>query len=150
VLRWFRVLIDKSKDGMDVISLWTAVFPEHKQRIQEGWKRMEPAWKILRVFRDSAGFHADKPMKFFGARLEVRTQFDAEVNAALQEFDTLFKFLLHAEGSELKEELEPPLDSLLDDLEKKYPGSKFQREQFKSYLMIPSATETKGDHNEGT
>src|SRR5260370_26629964 len=99
---------------MDVISLWTAVFPEHKQRIQEGWKRMEPACKILRVFRDSAGFHADKPLKFFGARLEARTQFYAEVDAALQEFDTLFKLLLHAQGSELKKQPRPALDCLLE------------------------------------
>lgn len=144
VLSWFCVFIDKSKDGMDVIALWSEVFPKHKSRIQTAWKGMEPAWEVLRTFRDSAGFHADKPMKFFAARLEVRTKFDSQINAALREFETLFKFLLKAEESELKDELEPALDSLLGDLEKKHKGLNYQREQFKSYLMIVEVNQ-KGD-----
>ena len=95
---------------------------------------MEPAWPILREFRDKAGFHADKPSKFFGARHKIHLQ-SAQLDAALKEFEELFKFLLQAEVKELNEELEPALDSLLDDLEKQH-GSTFQREQFKAYLMV--------------
>jgi len=68
----------------------------------------------------------------------MRSKFDFQVYPTLEEFDKLFKFLLKAEATELKDELEPAVDSLLDDLEKKY-GVKYQRDQFKAYLMIPDA-----------
>ena len=139
VLSWFCLFIDKSKDGMDVIKLWCDVFPRHAARIREAWKRMEPVWPIIREFRDRAGFHADKPLKFFRARHKIRSEY-AQVDAALKEFERLFKFLLEAEGRELKDELEPAIDSLLDDLEKEHRGSTFQREQFKAYLMIPNSS----------
>jgi hypothetical protein len=38
--------------------------------------------------------------------------------AIFRTFEGEREFLLHAEGSELKEEVEPALDSLLDDLKK--------------------------------
>jgi len=137
LVSWFAVFIDKSKDGMDAIELWCDVFPQHAVRIQEAWKRMQPAWPILREFRDRAGFHADKPSKFFEARYKARAQYDADVEQALKEFERLFKFLLKAEETDLKSELEPAVDSLLHDLEIKHRGSTYQREQFKAYLMIP-------------
>lgn len=40
-------------------------------------------------------------------------------------------------------ELEPAVDSFLDDLEKEHSESKFQREQFKAYLMIPETRSKK-------
>ena len=110
VLSWFCLFIDKSKDGMDVIKLWCEVFPKHATRTQEAWKRMEPAWEILREFRDRAGFHADKPLKFFGARSKLRTEW-ATVDAALKEFEELLKFFLKAEEKELGNELESVLGS---------------------------------------
>lgn len=143
VLSWFCIFIDKSKDGMDVISLWSQVFPEHKTRIQEAWRRMEPNWDLLRSFRDSVGFHADKPSKFFRVRYEVRSKFDSQLMDALQEFEKIFKFLLKLEETELRDELDTAVESLLDELEAKHPGQKYQREQFKSYLMIPAATKVK-------
>lgn len=138
VLSWFALFIDKSKDGMDAIKLWCEVFPQYATRIQEAWQRMQPAWSIIREFRDKAGFHADKPLKFFQARYKVRAQYHAQLEMALKEFEQLFKFLLNAEERDLKDELERALDSLLDDLEKELRESKYkyQREQFKAYLMI--------------
>jgi hypothetical protein len=136
VVSWFALFIDKN--GMNAIKLWCQVFPQHAVETQAAWKRMEPAWDILREFRDRAGFHADAPVKFFGARLRLCKAW-ATVEAALKEFETLFKFLLKAEEKELGRELEPTLDSLLDDLEKQHTGTKFQRAQFKAYLMIPNA-----------
>ena len=44
-----------------------------------------------------------------------------------KEFDTLLKFFLKAEEKELGKELEPTLDSLLDELEQQHGGTKFQR-----------------------
>ena len=134
VLSWFCLFIDKSKDGMDVIKLWCEVFPQHASRAQAAWKRMEPAWGILREFRDRAGFHADKPIRFFGARYKLRSEW-TKVDVALTEFEELLRFFLKAEEKELPE-LDRALDALLDDLEKEHAGSTFQREQFKAYLMI--------------
>jgi len=135
VLSWFCLFIDKSKDGLNVIDLWSAVFPQHATRAQAAWKRMEPAWGTLRDFRNRAGFHADSPLRFFGARHKLRLH-GAKVELAIKEFEQLFKFFLKAEGKELPE-LEGALDSLLDDLEKEHSGATFQREQFKAYLLIP-------------
>lgn len=136
VVSWFVLFIDKN--GMDAIKLWCQVFPQHAAKTQAAWRRMEPAWGVLREFRNRAGFHADAPAKFFGARVRFRKEWST-VEAALKEFETLFKFLLKAEEKELGRELEPTLDSLLDDLEKQHAGTRFQRAQFKAYLMIPNA-----------
>lgn len=68
------------------------------------------------MFRDRAGFHADKPLAFFGARWEILVQ-QQTVQAALEEFEQLFKVLLKAEVVELPD-LEDALDCLLDELER--------------------------------
>lgn len=133
---WFALFIDRN--AMDAIKVWSQVFPAHAAQTQAAWKRMEPAWTILRTFRNRAGFHADKPMKFFAARIELRKEWP-KVQTALDEFKKLFDFFLKAEGAELGGELGPSLDSLLNELEKKH-GSKFQRDQFKAYLMIADPT----------
>jgi hypothetical protein len=133
---WFALFIDKN--GMDAIKVWSQVFPAHANKVQAAWKKMESSWQILRTFRNRAGFHADKPMKFFAARLQLRKEWP-KVQAALDEFKKLFDFFLKIEGTDLDTELGPALDSLLDDLEKKQ-GTKFQREQFKAYLMIADPT----------
>jgi hypothetical protein len=136
VLSWFCLFVDKSKDGMDVMKLWAEVFPQHADRVRTAWTHMEPAWTILREFRHRAGFHADRPFKFFGARYKVRSEW-AVVETALAEFESLLKFLLKAEAQELPE-LEDELDFLLDELEARH-GSRFQRNQFKAYAMIPDS-----------
>lgn len=99
---------------------------------------MEPAWDVLREFRDRAGFHADAPEKFFGARHRFQKEWPT-VEAALVEFQALLEFFLKAEEKELANEFEPALDSLLNDLEKQLGGNKFNREQTKAYLMLPNA-----------
>ena len=131
VLSWFCLFIDTS--GMNVIEVWSEVFPKHAAQVQEAWRRMAPAWKILRRFRNRAGFHADKPIRFFEARHTLREQWPT-IEKAMAEFEVLLKLFLKAEAQELPE-LESELDSLLDELEKKH-GSKYNREQFKAYVMI--------------
>ena len=131
VLSWFALFVDKN--GLDVIKLWVELFPKHATRVREAWTRMEPAWNAIREFRDRAGFHADTPMKFFGARYKIQVDTDL-VEAAVQEFTGLLRFFLHAERTELPD-LETELDALLIDLEKEH-GVTYQREQFKAYLMI--------------
>jgi hypothetical protein len=135
VLSWFALFVDKN--GMDVIKLWIELFPKHAKQIQETWTRIEPAWDAIREFRDRASFHADKPKKFFGARHRVLTE-RPQFDAAVEEFRKLFSTLLKAEPKELPD-LETELDSLLDELEKEH-GTKYQREQFKAYLMIPEGS----------
>jgi hypothetical protein len=134
LVSWFALFVDKN--GMDVIKLWKEVFPQHAQRVQEAWAKMQPSWPVLREFRNRAGFHADEPPKFFGARHRLRSNIK-QVEAAMVEFEKLFKFFLNAEGNELPE-LEKELDSLLDDLEKKQ-GGVFKRGAFKAYMMIPAS-----------
>jgi hypothetical protein len=140
-LSWFALFIDKN--GMDVIDLWCEVFPKHATKTRAAWRRMEPAWQLLRDFRNQVGFHADSPIRFFGARYKVLKDWPI-VEAALKEFETLFNFFLKAEATELSAELEPALDSLLDELERLHGGAKFQREQFKSYLMLADLKAAEG------
>jgi hypothetical protein len=64
---------------------------------------MEPTWKVLRDFRNRAGFHADKPEKFFEARFQLRKEWP-KVEAALNEFKNLFDFFLKAERTEMQRE----------------------------------------------
>jgi hypothetical protein len=59
-----------------------------------------------------------------------------QVEAAMVEFEKLFKFFLKAEEKELPD-LEEALDDLLDELEKDH-GSTFKREQFKAYIYDDS------------
>jgi len=128
---WFALFIDTN--GMDAIELWSEVFPQYADQTQEAWKRMKPEWNELKGFRDSAGFHADKPTRFFGARFNLRKEWP-KVESALREFDELLRFFLKAER-ELASELEAAPDSLLDELEVAH-GAPFKREQFKAYLML--------------
>src|SRR5215471_12294884 len=88
VLSWFALFIDKN--GMDVIPLWKELFPKHRAEIEKVWSEIQPVWKTVRGFRDSAGFHADKPRKFFAARGEVIAQVK-EVSEAVAKFERLFK-----------------------------------------------------------
>jgi hypothetical protein len=131
VLSWFALFVDKN--GLDVIKLWIELFPKYAAHVREAWTRMEPVWQTIREFRDCAGFHADKPMKFFGARYKIRRD-SLKLDAALKEFEELLKLFLKAEADELPD-LETALDALLDDLEKEH-GAIYKREQFKAYLMI--------------
>ncbi len=68
VLSWFAIVIDKNE--MNVIELWKDLCPRHKPEIERVWSEIEPVWLVLRTFRDRAGFHGDKPRRFFEARGE--------------------------------------------------------------------------------
>jgi hypothetical protein len=132
-LSWFALLVDKSKDGLDAINLWSGLFPKHKTQIQEVWARIEPTWNIIRAFRDKAGFHADKPTAFFKARNDVLRQKEA-VAAAIEEFRQLLGVILKAEAEELPD-LGQAVDDFLDELEGKLQA-RYDRAEFKRYLML--------------
>ena len=121
-LSWFALLIDKN--GMDA---------------EETWDRIKSAWEIIRSFRDRAGFHADKPRAFFKARHEVIAQ-TQKVGEALDDFQKLFRTILHAEATELPD-FPQAVDEFLDDMEKDV-GAPFNRKEFKRYLIIPQASAT--------
>jgi len=131
-LSWLALFVDKN--GMNVIELWKQVYPQHAKLVQKAWAKMEPTWPVLREFRNRAGFHADEPLKYFGARRRLRLEIK-QVEAAVLEFEKLFKFFLNVEAKELPD-LEEALDALLDELEKVHGGT-FKRAQFKAYTMIP-------------
>ena len=135
LLSWMALFIDKSKDGMNVIQLWKELFPKLRAEIDDAWQKMRPAWDIIRTFRDRAGFHADTPARFFGARSDIIAG-KAAVTRALEEFERLQRKILKSEG-EMLPDLESALDDLLDELEKNQNG-KYRRSEFKRYLMIPN------------
>jgi len=137
VLSYFALFVDKN--GLNVIDLWKQIFPDHEKTVEEVWTRIKPTWDTIREFRDRAGFHADKPVKFFDARRKVRMHWD-EIETALQEFIILFKFFLSLESKGELPDLEVELDSLLDELEETH-RTKYQRDQFKAYLMIPTTNQ---------
>jgi len=131
-LSWFALLIDKN--GMDAIRLWSELFPKHRPQINETWKRIKPAWDLIRGFRNKAGFHADEPRAFFRARHEVITHHQ-ELAVALEDFRTLFSTILYAEAAELPD-FPQAVDEFLDEMEAEH-HSKYSRVEFKRYLMIP-------------
>src|SRR5260370_39243627 len=131
VLSWFALVVDKN--GLNVIELWKELFTKHTRKVEEAWTRMEPAWDAIREFRDRAGFHADKPTKFFMARHRIQVEAE-QLDAAVEEFSTLLRFFLVAEASELPE-LETELDALLDDLQTRH-GFRYQKDQFKHYMAL--------------
>lgn len=131
-LSWFALLIDKN--GMDAIKLWSELFPKHRDEIDETWARIKPAWNIIRGFRDRAGFHADKPTAFFRARYEVIAH-QQKVATAIEDFRKLFGTILTAEVAELPD-LAKAVDEFLDEMEAEQ-HSKYNRAEFKRYLMIP-------------
>ena len=135
MLSWLAIFIDKSKEGMNVMELWAQLFPKRRSDIDQSWKRMEPAWNLIRAFRDKAGFHADKPAAFFFARANVVDNQEL-ITEALEEFQTLMRSILHAEATELPE-IESVLDEFLTELETK-STHRYQRDGFKRYLMIAS------------
>ena len=130
-LSWFALMIDKN--GMDVIKLWSELFPKHRNQINETWARIKPAWDIIRGFRDKAGFHADQPRAFFKARFEV-VAYQKEVTVALDDFRRLCITILHAETAELPD-FTNAVDEFLTEMEAER-CSKYDRAEFKRYLMI--------------
>jgi hypothetical protein len=134
ILSYFALFVDK-KEGLNVIELWKTLFPTHRKRVEEVWTKIEPTWALIRDFRDSAGFHADKPTKFFRARYALKQDW-LDIEKALKQFVALFNFFLHVESDGGLPDFETELDSLLDDLESKQ-SHHYNRKQFKQYLMIP-------------
>jgi len=135
LLSWFALFIDKN--GMNVIELWKELFPSHSAEIDAAWNRMKPAWDILRTFRDRAGFHGDKPLRFFNARREILVRQNRElIDQALVEFQKLQVKILAAESSELRD-LPQAVDEFLTELETDHGHSHYNRQEFKRYLMIP-------------
>jgi hypothetical protein len=134
-LSWLALLIDKSRDGMDAVALWSELFPKHEEEINRVWTRIEPAWDIIRTFRDKAGFHADKPAAFFKARLGISIHRQL-VTDAIIEFQNLLRFILKLEVSELPD-LEQEVDEFLNEMQEEH-GFNPNRDDFKRYLMIPN------------
>ena len=90
ILSYFSLFVDTN--GLNVIDLWKQLFPQHREHVEEVWARIEPTWDTVREFRDRAGFHADKPIRFFNARVKIEAQSDA-IEAALKEFIALVHVL---------------------------------------------------------
>jgi hypothetical protein len=133
-LSWFSILIDQSRDGMNVFKLWSELFPLLKGKIEEVWENIQPTWETLRGFRDKAGFHADKPMAFFDARSRI-VQHDENIAKALGAFQNLLLTVLKAEKTALPD-LAEAVDDFLDELEADH-NRKYDRAEFKRYLMLP-------------
>jgi len=130
LISWFALFVDRN--GMNVIKLWKELFPDRKDEIQRSWQRMEPAWQVIRKFRNKAGFHADKPRAFFNARSE-KSKNQEMISNALAEFQTLQQSILNAEQTELPD-FPAAVDAFLDEEESK--GHTKNRAGFKRYLMI--------------
>jgi len=135
LLGWFALLIDKQ--GLDVMQLWSELFPKHRNEIDATWARIEPALELMREFRDRAGFHADKPRPFFLARHQVIAN-QGTLATALEDFWILFATLLEAEAGELPD-LEQEVDEFLDAVEGEL-RVQYDRMELKRYLRIPDGS----------
>jgi len=90
-------------NGTDVKPIWLILFPKHSRAIERIWtSNITPGWKVMKAFRDSAGFHGDKPQKYFAARLSLATG-GAAVIKAPDSFHSLSACLHRRESKELPE-----------------------------------------------
>jgi hypothetical protein len=131
VLSWFGLFVDKK--GMNVIELWKELFPDQRDHIETIWLEIEPTWVTLKAFRDCAGFHADKPLRFFRARGDIIAH-AGEVQSALEKFETLFRKLLKLEGQ--LTDLGEVVDELLDELDRNQIKHE-ARDLFRKRYMFP-------------
>lgn len=131
-LSWFALFVDKN--GMNIITLWKELFPQRKAEIEAAWKKMEPAWEHIRTFRNRAGFHADKPVRFFEARHRASSN-NSIIGAALLEFQKLMSAFLRAEETELPE-FGKVVEEFLEELENKPGYGKYNRAELTRYLML--------------
>jgi hypothetical protein len=130
LLSWFALFVDKN--ALNVIELWKELFPKRRDEVEATWNRIKSAWDVLRRFRDSAGFHADKPSRFFNARRE-KSKNHAMLMEALAEFQRLQGVILKAESTELTD-FPSAVDAFLDEQEA--AERRYNRAEFKRYLMI--------------
>ena len=136
IIGWFAVLVDQSKDGMDVFPLWKQLFPRHGRAIDRVWKKIEPDWILIRDFRDNVAFHSAKPKKYFDVRLSMHTE-KSRVVKALDAFVSLQACLTRRESKELSDFV-TETENLLLDMELD-PGCNIppEREWFKKRLILP-------------
>jgi hypothetical protein len=64
-LSWLALLIDKSRDGMDAIKLWSELFPTHMPEIQVVWNRIEQSWNPHSRFSGQSRFSRGQAPRFF-------------------------------------------------------------------------------------
>lgn len=135
LLGWFALVLDKQE--VDVMQLWSELFPKHRKEIDSAWEHIQPASDIVREFRDRAGFHTDKPRPFFLARHQVIAN-QQMLATALEEFWKLFAMLLEAEADELPD-LEREVDEFLDAVQSEL-RVEYDRLELKRYLKIRASS----------
>src|SRR5882672_2743239 len=108
---WWITFVDRN--GLDVFDLWRELFPRHKARINKLWKQIVPTWKVLVNYRNRCGFHADKPMRYFGAKAGLLDS-GKLVTKDMQDFITLSVFLMRKEEKEILDLADAAEDLLLN------------------------------------
>jgi hypothetical protein len=137
-LCWFATLVDKSKDGLDILELWKILFPKHRKKVEALWRKIEPSWSIIRDFRDRAGFHADKPQRYWDAQVTILRNSKAVIKA-LQEFLNLAILLLKEEAEALPD-FEGEIDHVLLDVELRHKDFRIaNRQKLKRMFGLPIA-----------
>src|SRR6266481_1829920 len=135
---WWVTFVDKN--GLNIFDLWKELFPKHKKKIDKLWKQIEPTWRVLVNYRNRCGFHADKPMRYFGAKAELLDN-GKQVTRDIQDFITLSVFLMRKEEKELPDLVDATEDLLLN-VELKY-GYAVKRSAFRKAGILPLSAKFK-------
>lgn len=131
-ISWWVTFVDKN--GLDVFDLWRELFPKHKAKIDKLWKQIEPTWQILVDYRNRCGFHADKPLRYFGAKAQLLNN-GKQVTKDIQDFIALAVFFIRQEEKELPD-LPDATEHLLLDVELKF-GNAVKRAGFRKAGLLP-------------
>ncbi|HYL92527.1 MAG TPA: hypothetical protein VEW69_05155 [Alphaproteobacteria bacterium] len=134
-LAWFATLVDHGRDGLKVFDLWRQLFPKHKERIEGVWREIEIAWNLVWMHRDKIAFHADKPLAYFKARIEMHENLGTVIKA-LDSFLALSVFLLTIEDEEL-----PDFGQVVQEMLKEIGdqlGYRINSNQFRKLMTMPS------------
>jgi hypothetical protein len=135
---WWVTFVDKN--ALNVFDLWRELFPKHKAKINKLWKQIEPTWQVLVDYRNRCGFHADTPMRYFGAKAALLDN-GKQVTKDIQDFITLSVLLIRAEEKELPD-LASATEELLLNVELKF-GYGVNRSAFRKAGILPLAKKFK-------
>jgi hypothetical protein len=133
----FLTMCDDPK-STNARAIWRELHPAEAHEIGEFWKsKIKPGVIAMKGYRNSAGAHADKPSKYFAAKVAVLREQKVIVEA-IDAFLLLATCLLRHEA-ERNPSLDAEIEQILLDIELTEPSlkdSSFNRKWLKDMKLI--------------
>lgn len=134
----FMSISDKPK-STNAKTIWKQLHPKHSKAIDRVWSRkITPGETVMKLFRDQAGAHGDRPEKYFAGKLELFKEKN-KVLIALDSFLSLSVCLLKRQAVELPN-LASEIETALFDIELQLSNGSFNRKWLREMLLIDRGT----------